>query len=232
MAVSRTGAAPRSAATTLIRVATAEDHPVFREGLRKALSMGPDLQLVGEASDGEQALAMVAVEKPDVLVLDLTMPRCDGFGVLQQLPRASPSTRALVLTGHLEREFEVNAVAAGARGFLHKDSSVESILRAVRAVAAGEIWASRTATSTVLRASAPAAEPLDVLTSREREILAFLGRGMMNREIAGKTGLSEKTVASHVASVIAKLGLRGRVEAAMLARRYGHLDTGGEGTGR
>jgi DNA-binding NarL/FixJ family response regulator len=232
MAGPRSGAPARGTAAALIRVATAEDHPVFREGLRKALSMGPDLQLVGEASDGEQALAMVAIEKPDVLVLDLTMPRCDGFGVLQQLPRVAPSTRALVLTGHLEREFEVNAVAAGARGFLHKDSSVESILRAVRAVAAGEIWASRTATSTVLRASAPAAEPMDALTPREREILAFLGRGMMNREIAVKTSLSEKTIASHVASLIAKLGLRGRVEAAMLARKYGHLDTGGGGTDR
>lgn len=226
------GTGTGKAATAIIRVATAEDHPVFREGLRKALSMGADLQLVGEASDGQAALEMVAIEKPDVLVLDLTMPRCDGFGVLEQLPRVSPATRALVLTGHLEREFEVKAVASGARGFLHKDSSVESILRAVRAVASGQVWASRAATSTVLRESAASADPLDVLTSREREILSFLGRGMMNREIAVKTSLSEKTVASHVASLIAKLGLRGRVEAAILARRYGHLDGGGEKTER
>lgn len=232
MANAPAGVHGRTGASPLIRVATAEDHPVFREGLRKALSMGADLVLVGEASDGEAALVMVAQEKPDVLVLDITMPRCDGFGVLDQLPRVSPSTRALVLTGHLEREFEVNAVASGARGFLHKDSSVESILRAVRAVAGGQVWASRGATSTVLRQSAAEADPLDVLTTREREILAFLGRGMMNREIAAKTSLSEKTVASHVASLISKLGLRGRVEAAILARRYGHLDAGGDGSGR
>jgi DNA-binding NarL/FixJ family response regulator len=204
----------------MIRVAIADDHPVFREGLRKALATGADLQLVGEASNGEDALAMAAREKPDVLVLDLTMPRCDGFGVLEQLPRVSPATRALVLTARLEREVEVQAVAAGARGFLQKDSSIDLILRAVRSIAGGQVWASRVATSAVL-SEAGAEEPFESLTARERGILALLGRGLMNREMAAKTGLSEKTVASHVASLISKLGLRGRVEAALLARRYG-----------
>lgn len=211
----------------MIRVAIADDHPLFREGLRKALSMSAELQLVGEAADGKAALLLVEREKPDILILDLTMPRCDGFGVLEQLAGVAPQTRALVLTAHLEREFEERAVASGARGFLHKDSSVAVILRAIRAVAGGGIWASRMATSAVLSRAAAAA-PLDSLTARERGILGLLGRGMMNREIASKTGLSEKTVASHVASVIGKLGLRGRVEAALLARRYGDLAVAGE----
>ena len=214
----------------MIRVLIADDHPLFREGLRKALSMGPDLKVVGEAPDGLAALDMAARERPDVLVLDLTMPRCDGFGVLEQLGRFSPHTRALVLTVHLERDFEERALASGARGFVQKDSSVEVILKAVRSVAAGDIWASRRHASVAL-AGAPPAEPLESLTPRERGILALLGRGMMNREIANKTGLSEKTVASHVSSLIAKLGVRGRVEAALMARRWGAALQADEGAG-
>jgi len=211
----------------VIRVALADDHPLFREGLRKALSMASDIELVGEAADGEAALALCGKESPDVLVLDLTMPRCDGFGVLEQISRVAPGTLALVLTVHLEREYEHRALIAGARGFLQKDSSAATILRAVRAVAEGQIWASRFAATRVL-ASAPARTPVDSLTPRENEILSFLGRGMMNREIAAKTGLSEKTVASHVATVVGKLGVRGRVEAAMVARRFSRSRPGAE----
>jgi DNA-binding NarL/FixJ family response regulator len=206
----------------MIRIAIADDHPLVREGLRKAISVGADLRLVGEAEDGQQALDLVAREKPDVLVLDLTMPRCDGFGVLEQLPRVSPSTRTLVLTVHLEREVEERSLASGARGFLRKDSSVPTILKAVRAIASGSIWASRQSTSRVLSSSAPERrlEPLESLTGREREILDFLRRGLRNREIAQQTGLSEKTIGSHIASLIGKLGVRSRVEAALFARRH------------
>jgi two-component system response regulator DegU len=207
----------------MIRIAVADDHPLFREGLRKALSVGADLQLVGEASDGRQALALCAQERPDVLVLDLTMPNCDGFGVLEQMAEVSPSTRTLVLTVHLEREFEEKSLSSGARGFLQKDSSVATILAAVRAVAAGGIWANRQTTARILRSGAAAqntGNPLDCLTAREREIMDFLRLGLRNREIAKRTGVSEKTVASHVASLIVKLGVGSRVEAALLARRH------------
>lgn len=206
----------------MIRIAVADDHPLFREGLRKALSLGADLQLVGEASDGEQALYICDKHRPDVLVLDLTMPRCNGFGVLEQIKRVAPSTQVLVLTAHLEREYELRALAAGARAFLQKDGSVEVILKAIRAVAAGEVWASRLGSAQVLAKLSPD-HPLAGLTSRERNVLVLLGRGMMNREVAVKTGLSEKTVASHVASLIGKLGVRGRVDAALIARRYAAL---------
>jgi DNA-binding NarL/FixJ family response regulator len=208
----------------MIRIAVADDHPLFREGLRKALSVGADLQLVGEASDGQQALALCARERPDVLVLDLTMPRCDGFGVLEQLHRVSASTRALVLTVHLEREFEERSLASGARGFLQKDASVPTILKAVRVIASGGVWASRQSTSRVLGAtsiSEPRWDPFESLTPRERDILDYLRQGLKNREIAEQTGLSEKTVATHVASLVGKLGARGRVEAALFARRQG-----------
>jgi DNA-binding NarL/FixJ family response regulator len=203
----------------MIRVVIADDHPLFREGLRKALSMDPELRLVGEAVNGDECLAICGREHPDVLILDVTMPQCDGFGVLERLPRTAPTTRAVVLTVHLERSFEERALAAGARGFLQKGSSASMILQAVRAVAAGQIWATRVGTAQVL-AGSPVVEVMSSLTSREREVFSFLGRGLMNREIAQETGLSEKTIASHVASLISKLGVRGRVAAALLARRY------------
>ncbi|HEY6930083.1 MAG TPA: response regulator transcription factor [Thermoanaerobaculia bacterium] len=207
----------------MIRIAIADDHPLFREGLRKALSVGSDLQLVGEAADGRQALALCAQEQPDVLVLDLTMPHCDGFAVLERMADVSPATRTLVLTVHLEREFEEKSLSFGARGFLQKDSSVATILAAVRAVAAGGVWANRQTTARILRSGRAApntGNPLDRLTAREREILDYLCLGLRNREIAQRTGVSEKTVATHVASLIVKLGVGSRVEAALLARRY------------
>ena len=203
----------------MIRIAVADDHPLFREGLRKALSVGTDLVLVGEASDGQAALELCGRERPDLLILDLTMPRCDGFGVLEQLHRVSPDTRALVLTVHLERRYEEESLAAGAGGFLQKDAPVSTILKAVRAVASGQSSASRRSASLVLQ-NAETAGPREVLTGREREVLAFLGQGLKNQEIASKINLSQKTVATHVGSLIAKLGVRSRVEAALLASRY------------
>ena len=203
----------------MIKVALADDHPLFREGLGKALSMAADISVVGEAADGEAALELCRRETPDVLILDVSMPRCDGFGVLDQLSRVSPRTRAIVLTVHLEREIEERALSGGARGFLQKDSSAQTIVRAVRAVFDGQVWASRFASSRLLASSGPRTA-LDTLTARENEMLAYLGRGLMNREIADKTELSEKTVASHIASLVGKLGVRGRLEAAILARRH------------
>src|SRR5213075_1862912 len=118
----------------MIKVALADDHPLFRECLRKALSMATDISLVGEAEDGEAALELCGAQAPDVLILDVSMPRCDGFGVLGQLSRVSPRTRAIVLTVHLEREIEERALSGVARGFLQKDSSAQTIVRAVHAV--------------------------------------------------------------------------------------------------
>lgn len=219
----------------MIRVAIADDHPVFREGLRKAIATARDIVLAGEARDGHEALQLCTREKPDLLVVDLAMPRCDGFGVLEQLFRVSPKTRALVLTAHATRAFEERSLAAGASGFLQKDSSVATILKAMRAVSAGEVWASRIGASNVLssRSRRKSSSVLPALTKREEEILILLGQGMRNREIARQTGVSEKTIATHLVNLTEKLGVRSRLEAALLGRKYASPKRAGEnGDGR
>jgi len=203
----------------------ADDHPLFREGLRRAISTEPTLLLVGEASDGQEALVLCGREKPRVLLLDIAMPRCDGYGGLEQLSRVSPDTRALIITAYAERAFEEKALAAGAAGFVQKDVSISTILQAIRAVARGEVWASRAASFRVLRGRDSSAEDrvFGRLTAREREILGLLGQGLRSREIAVRAGLSERTVSVHVGNLIQKLGVRSRVEAALLARQYADL---------
>lgn len=206
----------------MIRIAIADDHPLFREGLRKALSVGSEMCLVEEASNGEEALTACARSKPDILLLDLTMPLRNGFSVLRELPRVSPGTRVLILTVHNERDFEERALRYGALGFLQKDSSVSTILQAIRAVASGQTWATRAATAHVLDSRSPAEGKTgeEWLTPRDRQFLLMLAQGLKNREMAFKLGLSEKTVTSHLSRLVEKLNVRGRVELALYAHRY------------
>ncbi len=207
-------------------VAVVDDHPIFRDGLKRLIAATPGLRFAGEAADGQEALELCAREKPAVLLLDVMMPRSDGFSVLEQLPALSPATRVLVVTGFMERAFEERALASGARGFLEKDASVETILKAIRAVAAGEVWATRTSTRRLLGRVRPAGDGrlFGALTPRERGILGLLGQGLSTKPIASRTGLSEKTVSAHIARVIEKLGVRSRVQAALLARQYADLE--------
>jgi DNA-binding NarL/FixJ family response regulator len=212
----------------VIRVAIADDHPIFREALRLAVALDPEIQIIGEAGDGNKALKLCSRERPDVLLLDLKMPRCNGFVVLEQIFRVAPSTRVLVVTAQHGAELEERLLVAGARGYIAKGSLLASTVnKAIRAVAAGEIWATRVGISRVLasakpvkdrrRHAPPPARPL--LTAREAEVLGLIQQGLRNREIAGRTGVSEFTIGTHVAKITRKLGVRSRAEAALLWRR-------------
>ena len=203
-----------------IRVLIADDHPVVRQGLQVLLSVQEDIEVVGEAADGRQALAITAELDPDVILLDLKLPVMDGIAVLRELRDAGLRARALVLTSAADRELVTLAVRAGAAGFLYKDIDPDALVRALRSVHDGHTLLAPEAAGSLLRSgAAPAVRGIGALTGREREVLAQIAEGRSNREIARLLRLSEKTVKTHVSSVLAKLGVADRTQAALLAVR-------------
>lgn len=204
-----------------VDVVLADDHAIFRAGLRGALERGSGLCVVGEAGSGLEAMRLCLRLKPEILIFALEMPG-GGYELLLELQRVSPGTRALVLSTRSNPDIEERAIRGGACGFLRKTASESAILQAARAVARGEIWAGRRATSRLLKArlarsrSHPGPAPL---SAREWEVLRLLALGCRNRDIAERLGSSEKTIASQVASIVCKLGVRGRVAAAITGRR-------------
>jgi DNA-binding NarL/FixJ family response regulator len=203
-----------------IRVLIADDHPVVRQGLQVLLSVQDDIEVVGEAADGRQALAMTAELDPDVILLDLKLPVMDGIAVLRELRDAGLRARALVLTSAADRELVTRAVHAGAAGFLYKDIDPDALVRALRSVHDGHTLLAPEAAGSLLRSgAAPPVRGIGALTGREREVLAQIAEGRSNREIARLLRVSEKTVKTHVSSVLAKLGVADRTQAALLAVR-------------
>ena len=207
--------------TGRITVLIADDHPVVRQGLQVLLSVQDDIDVVGEAADGEQAVAMAAELVPDVILLDLKLPGMDGVGVLRELRDSGLATRALVLTSASDRALVTLAMQAGAAGFLYKDVDPDALVRALRSVHDGNTLLAPEAAGSLLRspAAASAVRGIGALTGREREVLAQIADGRSNREIARRLGVSEKTVKTHVSSVLAKLGVADRTQAALLAVR-------------
>lgn len=203
-----------------VTVVLADHQAVYRAGLRASLSAGRNVRVVGEASDGVEALRLCAANKPSVLIFDLEIPN-GGYAILSRLAQASPGTRALVLSSREGRDHEERGLSGGACGFLSKSAPESNILRATRAVARGEVWAPRRSTSRILgvRATRVAPGRRRSLSRREREVLRFLALGLRNRDIAEELGSSEKTIASQVASIVAKLDVRNRVVAALAGRR-------------
>lgn len=204
-----------------IRVVLADDQPLVRTGLRTILALDPDIEVVGEAVDGRDAVAVVRRTKPDLALLDVRMPRLDGLAATREIV-AEGGTRVLVLTTFGQDEVVFEALEAGAHGFLLKDTPPEQLLVSVRAVAAGEGRLDPAVTGVVLhhfreRRRRPRPELLEGLTDREREVLALVARGRTNAEIAGELFLALGTVKTHVASVLAKLGVRDRVQAVIVA---------------
>ena len=205
-----------------ISVLIVDDHPVVRRGLRALLEVQDGIEVAGEAGDAATALALAAEHAPDVILLDLKLPGADGIAVLGELKARDSAARVLVLTSATEPAAASLAVRSGAVGVLYKDVDPDALVRAIRSVHDGHLLLAAAAAGTLMRiagAGGPGAG-LDALTTREREVLAQLTRGRSNREIARALQVSEKTVKAHVSSVLAKLGVSDRTQAALLAVRH------------
>ena len=215
----------------LIKVLIADDHPIVREGLRRLLSLEDDVEVVGEAGDGEATVALSEKLEPDIVLLDLRMPGMDGFGALQRLQRLSKKTRVIVLTASEDKNEFVQAMKLGCSGIVLKQTASDLIIKSIRKVHAGEIWLDSHTTAAVMRQFASPTEPSlatgmrsrdrSPLSQREREIVALVAQGYKNKEMAEKMFISEQTVKNHLHNIFDKLGVSDRLELALYAIHKG-----------
>jgi DNA-binding NarL/FixJ family response regulator len=206
----------------VIRILLVDDHAVVREGLRAFLELQDGLAVVGEAQDGMQAVAMADELDPDVILMDLVMPKLDGVAAMRRLREGGGRARVVVLTSFLEDERLLPAIQAGAAGYLLKNTEPAELARAIRAAHAGEAIIAPTVAARLVSALADGRRPApDELTRRERDVLELIVRGRSNKRIALELGIAEKTVKTHVGHVLAKLGVADRTQAALLAVREG-----------
>ena len=209
-----------------IRVAVVDDHAVVREGIRRVLEGEPGVTVVGEGKNAEEALALVASEQPDVLVMDVAMPGRTGLSVAAELHRHSSTTKVLILSMYDQPEYVLESVKAGACGYLLKDSPPAELRKAVRAVFAGESYfppAIAARLTAAMRTDAPPPSPLTLLTPRERDVLVGITRGDTNKQIASQLGISPRTVETHRESLMDKLGIRTVAGLTKLAMEEGML---------
>jgi two-component system, NarL family, response regulator LiaR len=208
-----------------IRILLVDDHSVVRKGLRTFLSYDPELEVVGEAADGAQALHLAKELTPDVVVMDLLMPGIDGIAATAAIRRALPETEVLALTSVLEDASVVGAVRAGAIGYLLKDTQAEALCQAIKAAAAGQVQLTPKAAARLMQAiSAP--ESPEALTERETEVLRRLSQGYSNKQIAHSLNNTEKTIKTHVSRILSKLGVQSRTQATLYAIRTGLVSPG------
>ena len=210
---------------TKIRVLIVDDHGVVRQGLRTYLELLDDIEVIGEAENGLEAVAQVRQQQPDVVLMDLVMPEMDGIETTRQISAVSPSTRVIVLTSFADDEKVFPAIKAGATGYLLKDVSPGDLANAIRAVHAGETHLHPDITKKLVdQLASPETDPRsmpDELTPRELEVLRLIAQGMNNRAIAQALTISEKTVKTHVSNILSKLHLADRTQAAIYAHRHG-----------
>jgi DNA-binding NarL/FixJ family response regulator len=205
-----------------IRVLIADDHAVVREGLRTFLDLQDGIEVVGEAADGDEAIREAERLQPDVILIDLVMPRLDGVQAMRELRERVPRVRAVVLTSFLDDKHLLPAMRAGAAGYLLKSVQPQELARAVRAAVAGEALIDPAVAARLVETLEDGGdERVEQLTPRERAVLALIGRGLPNKRIADELGIAEKTVKVHVSHVLAKLGVDDRTQAALFAVREG-----------
>lgn len=220
-----------------IRVVIADDHPIVRDGLKKLLSIEADIDVVGEAADGQELLDHMEEWRPDVILLDLRMPNTDGLTALQTLNSTNNPAKVIILTASEDKNEFVQAMKLGCAGIVLKQTSADLIVKSIRKVHAGEIWLDAHTTAAVMRqfASAEAAAASGVkgrerapLSTREREIVALVAQGYKNKEMAEKMFISEQTVKNHLHNIFDKLGVSDRLELALYAIHKGfHLPQAG-----
>jgi two-component system, NarL family, response regulator LiaR len=214
----------------MIRVLIADDHAVVREGLRGFLALQEDVEVVGEAADGEEAVAAAERLTPDVALVDLVMPRVDGIEAIRRIRAVAPQTRVIVLTSFADEDKMLPAVRAGAVGYLLKDVDPQELVAAVRTVNDSETLLHPAVVRELVREVAGGRrEPVrdNPLTAREQEVLGLIARGRANKAIAFELGVAEKTVKTHVSNILGKLDVTDRTQAALLAVREGLVDADG-----
>jgi NarL family two-component system response regulator LiaR len=203
-----------------VTVLIADDHGVVRQGLRMFLGLDPDLEVIGEASDGAEAIRMAHALTPDVVLMDLLMPGTDGITATERIRAQTPATEVLALTSVLEDASVVAAVQAGAIGYLLKDTKAEQLCKAIKAAALGQVQLAPEAAARLIR-EVRSPDSAEKLTQRETDVLRALARGLTNREIGRALHIGERTVKTHVSHVLGKLGLQSRTQAALYAVRIG-----------
>ena len=215
---------PKEAPMT-IRILLVDDHTVVRKGLRTFLSYDPELEVVGEAADGAQALSLARELTPDVVVMDLLMPGMDGIAATAAIRRELPETEVLALTSVLEDASVVGAVRAGAIGYLLKDTQADALCQAIKAAAAGQVQLTPKAAARLMQAISTPESP-EALTERETDVLRLLAKGQSNKQIARSLNNTEKTIKTHVSRILSKLGVQSRTQATLYAIRTGLVSPG------
>lgn len=209
-----------------IRIVIADDHPIFRDGLRKLLSLEEDFRVVAEARDGKEVLEVLEEHQPDILLLDLKMPGLDGLTALQKLQNSRTKTKVIVLTASEDKNQFVQAMKFGTCGIVLKQTATELLIKSIRKVHAGEIWLDSHTTAAVMRQFSSPMESVPLgsrdrdrspLSQREREIVVLVAQGFKNKEMAEKMFISEQTVKNHLHNIFDKLGVSDRLELALYA---------------
>jgi len=214
-----------------IRILIADDHKVVRQGLRMFLQVDPELVVVGEAADGAEAVRLSELLRPDIVLMDLLMPVMDGIAATAAIRREMPEVEVLALTSVLEDASVVDAVRAGAIGYLLKDTEAEALCRAIKAAAGGQVQLTSQAAARLMQVVSSPESP-QALTERETDVLRLLAQGQANKHIARNLHISEKTVKVHVSNLLSKLGVQSRTQAALYAVRIGLVSPDAEKTAR